>query len=101
MDFCESQTSDLFPQLQATPDRRKQTTERSKRTKQENKARERSKKMKQENEASDRTKQVLRESIKMRWWNEERRSKLCEQRISNAMIKQNNIFTNYQMHIAQ
>jgi hypothetical protein len=98
MDFCESHTSDLFPQLQATPDRRKKMTERSKRTKQENEARERSK---QQNEASDRTKQVLRESIKMCWWKEERRSKLCDQRISNATTKQNNVFTAYQMHIAQ
>jgi len=46
MEFCESHTSDLFPQLQVTPDtRRNQMTERSKRTK-------------QENEASDRTNQA-------------------------------------------
>jgi hypothetical protein len=62
MDFCASHTSDLFPQLQATPDRRKQTTERCKRTKQENEARERSKKiMKQENEARERSKKMKQE----------------------------------------
>ena len=67
----------------------------------QNAARERSKRTKQATERIKRTKQGPRESIKLRWWKKERRSKLCEQRISNAMTKQNNVFTAYQMHIAQ